>query len=68
MSISRAFDAETGLLSFLEKSFKFSKLFKESNVKILELFLKVIQKEKKSINQYAEAIVDVRFNLSDISL
>lgn len=53
------FDGENGLLSFLKKSLRSNKLFKDANVKTLQFFQKLIKDHPAKAKHYAESIIEV---------
>lgn len=59
LTISRVFDGENGLLSFLKKSLRSNKLFKDANVKTLQFFQKLIKDHPAKAKHYAESIIEV---------
>lgn len=60
LGISKVFDADQGLLTFLVRSMKYSKLHKDANVKVLELFEKIINDQTTKVGPYVPAVVDVK--------
>lgn len=60
LGVSRVFDSNQGLLTFLTRSMKCNKLYKEANVKVLELFEKIISEQTKIIAQYVPAVIEVK--------
>lgn len=59
LGISKVFDANQGLLTFLVRSIKCNKLHKDANCKVLELFEKIINEQPTKVGKYVPAVVDV---------
>lgn len=60
LSISKLFDAQQGMLTFLTRSIKCDKIHREANCKVLALFERILSgAHRQKCAEYAAAIVDV---------
>lgn len=59
LGVSKVFDISQGLLTFLVRSMKCNKVHKDANVKILELFEKIISEQSTKVGTYVPVVIDV---------